>query len=46
MSHGRDVSPEEIKRVKLNRFGFEDIRTKGELLPEVRECFRLKTLSY
>ena len=36
LSHGRDASPEEIRRVQLNRHGFEDIRTKGELLPEVR----------
>ncbi|XP_060602702.1 H/ACA ribonucleoprotein complex non-core subunit NAF1-like [Ruditapes philippinarum] len=34
ISNQRDASPEREKRVKLNRYGFEDIRTKGELLPE------------
>jgi hypothetical protein len=37
ISNQRDASPEREKRVKLNRYGFEDIRTKGELLPEVND---------
>lgn len=34
VSNGRGESPDRERRVKLNRHGFEDIRTKGELLPE------------
>ncbi|XP_053392452.1 H/ACA ribonucleoprotein complex non-core subunit NAF1-like [Mercenaria mercenaria] len=34
ISNEREASPEREKRVKLNRHGFEDIRTKGELQPE------------
>lgn len=35
MSKEREQSPDRDKRVKLNKHGFEDIRTKGEILPEV-----------
>ncbi|XP_052262450.1 uncharacterized protein LOC127866095 isoform X2 [Dreissena polymorpha] len=34
ISNERDQSPDRDRRVKLNRYGFEDVRTKGELLPE------------
>ncbi|XP_052814994.1 uncharacterized protein DDB_G0283357-like [Mya arenaria] len=36
MSGNWDRSPEgnEGRKVKMNRYGFEDLRTKGELLPE------------
>ena len=35
LSHVRDNSPEGRRNIKMNRYGFEDIRTKGELMPEV-----------